>query len=169
MSRIILFASAILITCALAAQSKNDRPSPPAQSTASVNGKQITIDYSQPALKGRDFGSDAFHPYGQVWRNGANEATWIEISADVSVNGSTLPKGKYGFFVIPGSSEWTLIFNSVWSQWGSYNYDDTKDVLRVKAAVSENKEYQEKYLISLDNDGNGSLMWGNFKVSFTIK
>lgn len=150
------------------AQDKSSRPSPPAQTKATIDGVEITIDYSQPALKGRDFGGADFHPYGNVWRTGANEATWIETSADLMINGKKLPKGKYGFFTIPEKEEWTLIFNSVWDQWGAYNYDNSKDVLRVKAKASSGNTAVERFTISLDNSGKGSLMWGETKVDFTI-
>ena len=151
------------------AQDKSQRPSPPAQVTSTINGKKVTIDYSQPSLKGREFGSENFIPFGAVWRNGANEATWIDVSEDVTINGKTLPKGKYGFFVIPGSSEWTLIFNSVWDQWGAYNYDAGKDVLRVTATVKSTSSNLEKYTIKVDTNGSASLNWGDFQVNFNIQ
>ena len=34
-------------------QDKSNRPSPPAQTTASVSGVDVTFDYSQPAVKDR--------------------------------------------------------------------------------------------------------------------
>ena len=120
-------------------------------------------------MKGRDFGSNDFHPYGKLWRNGANEATWIQVSDEVTINGKTLPKGKYGFFVIPGKTEWTLIFNSVWDQWGSYNYDQGKDVLRVTATSNNIDSTFEKYTIQLASDGEASLSWGSFQVRFDIQ
>lgn len=150
-------------------QDKSNRPSPPAQAKATINGVDVTIDYSQPALKGRDFGTADFHPFGNVWRTGANEASWIEISDDVTINGKKLPKGKYGFFTIPGNDEWTLIFNSVWDQWGAYNYDESKDVLRVKAKSERSSDSVERFTINLNNDGEGSLNWGDFSVKFTIE
>jgi hypothetical protein len=151
------------------AQDKSKRPSPPAQVSATINNTTVTIDYSQPSLKGRYFGSNDFHPYGKLWRNGANEATWIQVSDEVTINGKTLPKGKYGFFVIPGKTEWTLIFNSVWDQWGSYNYDQGKDVLRVTATSNNIDSTFEKYTIQLASDGEASLSWGSFQVRFDIQ
>jgi hypothetical protein len=169
MIKYLLSAAIVLIAITSQAQDKSKRPSPPAQISETINGKTVTIDYSQPSLKGRDFGSDGFHPFGDVWRNGANEATWIEVSDEVTINGETLPKGKYSFFVIPGASEWTLIFNSVWDQWGAYNYDESKDVLRVKTISRGADTAMEKYTIYLESNGNGSLNWGNFQVPFLIK
>jgi hypothetical protein len=169
MTKYLLTTIMALLFFTVSAQDKSQRPSPPAQVSKTVGGKTVTIDYSQPALKGRDFGSESFHPYGSVWRNGANEATWIEVSDDVTINGESLPKGKYSFFVIPGESEWTLIFNSVWDQWGAYNYDSGKDVLRVSASAQSVDSPFERYTIMLEANGDASLNWGDFQVNFKIK
>ena len=158
----------ILLTVQLMAQDKSQRPSPPAQATASIDGIDVTIDYSQPALKGRDFGSSSFHPYGKIWRNGANENTWIEISGDIKINDKKLAKGKYSFYVIPGDTEWTFIFNSKSDYWGATNPDESLDVLRVSATAGKSSSATERYTIKLDDSGSGSLNWGDWTVSFTI-
>ncbi|MEL7006748.1 MAG: DUF2911 domain-containing protein [Bacteroidota bacterium] len=102
----------------LSAQDKANRPSPPATVEAKINGLDITIDYSRPSAKGRTiFGG--LEPYGQVWRTGANESTWIEFSDDVKINGESLPAGKYGLFTIPNKDEWTIIFNKDWKGWSA--------------------------------------------------
>jgi archaellum component FlaF (FlaF/FlaG flagellin family) len=162
---LLLFCSVILS----AAQNKNERPSPPARIVANIDGVNITIDYSRPSLKKRKIGSDDFIPYGEVWRNGANEATWIEVSEDVLINGEVLKKGKYGFFVIPDANNWTLIFNKAWNQWGAYNYTAEKDVLRIPVAVMTSSTAVDTYTINLDNAGNGSLNWSYLTVAFNIK
>ena len=93
---------AMVATTVLSAQNdKSQRPSPPATATATVDGKTITIDYSQPSVKGRDVWG-GLAPYGKVWRTGANETTTIDLSADVEVEGQKLAKGKYALFTIPG-------------------------------------------------------------------
>ncbi|MFY0689527.1 MAG: DUF2911 domain-containing protein [Cyclobacteriaceae bacterium] len=157
----------MLGTDAFSQKDKSKRPSPPAQASADIDGVSVTIDYSQPSLKNREFGTKKFHPYGKIWRNGANEATWIEVSDDVKINGENLPKGKYSFFVIPNENEWTLVFNSTWEQWGAYDYDDSKDVLRVNAKSTKSTP-TEKYTIELADNGEGSLNWADFSVSFLV-
>lgn len=92
----------------------------------------ITITYSRPGVKGRVIWGELV-PYDQVWRTGANEATTIVFSDDVKINGQNLAAGTYSLHTIPGKDQWTIIFNSVAKQWGSYNYDKTKDALRVQA------------------------------------
>jgi hypothetical protein len=64
------------ITTALA-QDQSTLPSPPAQNTFNLtNGTKITINYSQPGVKGRTIGKE-IAPYGKVWRTGANKALLI--------------------------------------------------------------------------------------------
>ncbi len=71
-------------------------------------------------------------PYDQVWRTGANEATTITFTDDVTVAGNKLAAGTYGLFTIPGKDEWTVIFNKGAKQWGAYEYKEADDALRIK-------------------------------------
>ncbi|WP_421873241.1 DUF2911 domain-containing protein [Marinoscillum sp.] len=158
----------ILMTIvAQAQQDKSKRPSPPDRTSADVDGLSVTIDYSQPGVKGRKIW-DGLVPYGKVWRTGANEASWIEVSEDVQIAGKTLPAGKYGLFTIPGEEEWTIIFNKTWDQWGAYEYDSEKDVLRVTAPSGKSDKFYERFTIQVDNTGTVTMNWENLAVKFEI-
>ncbi len=92
----------------------------------------IEISYSRPSMKGRViFGG--LLPYGQIWRTGANTATKITFSTAVKLGGADVPAGAYALYSIPGADEWTVILNKVSGQWGSYQYDQKNDLVRVKA------------------------------------
>ncbi|MEZ4847469.1 MAG: DUF2911 domain-containing protein [Bacteroidia bacterium] len=106
-------------------------PSPKKELKTTMSGADITIVYGSPSVKERTIWGELV-PYGEVWRTGANEATTFETSAPISIGGQTLAAGKYGFFTVPDENDWTLIFNEVSDQWGAYNYDAGKDVMRVK-------------------------------------
>ncbi len=163
-----LFTLAILALNPLQAQQdKSSRPSPPKQISEKVGGINVTIDYSSPSVKNRTvFGG--LESYGKVWRAGANEATWIEVSDDVKINGQVLPKGKYSFFVIPRENQdWTIIFNSKWDQWGAYDYDNSLDALRVDVTPKD-VDHTEKLEYTLSKDGQVSLNWSKTAVPFTI-
>ena len=152
------------------AEDKSKRPSPPAKVTQKIpSGATITIDYSQPSVKGRTIGKDVEPMEGQVWRTGANEATWFQTDKEVSVNGAALPAGKYGFFTIFNGDEVTLIFNKTWSQWGAFKYKMEDDQLRVKAKSVENNPPTEKMTFTVSPEGQVNLLWGNKKVSFDLK
>src|SRR5881394_791597 len=92
----LMLLSGVLISSlnACAQEDKSKRPSPPAKVTQTVSsGATVTIDYSQPSLKGRAIGKDVEPMNGKVWRAGANEATVFEVNKDVKVEGQTLPAG----------------------------------------------------------------------------
>ncbi|MCU0467647.1 MAG: DUF2911 domain-containing protein [Arcicella sp.] len=147
---------------------KAKMPSPPASATATVGGTTVTINYHQPAVKGRNVWAGDLAPYGKVWRTGANDATTFEVSKDVTINGKALKAGKYALFTIPGEKEWTIIFNKSAKQWGAYSYKEADDVLRV-TAKSEANEMTERFTIKAENSGQVSLAWDKVKVAFTVK
>ncbi|MFY0608157.1 MAG: DUF2911 domain-containing protein [Cyclobacteriaceae bacterium] len=167
--RLLLSATLIMVMVlgAEAQKDKKKRPSPPAQVTQTVDGKTITIDYSQPGVKGRKV-LDGLIPYGKVWRTGANEATWIEISDDVMIEGEKLEKGKYSIFTIAGESEWTIIFNKTWDQWGHYKYDEGMDALRIKVTPEMTSEFVERFTIDISEEGEVSLAWDKVVAKFDI-
>ena len=72
-----------------AQQDKSERPSPPAKATAELGDLSLVIDYSQPAVNGRDVWGGLV-PFDKVWRTGANEATTFEINQDVLIQGEKL-------------------------------------------------------------------------------
>src|SRR5215210_369583 len=94
----------------------------------------MRLIYSRPQLNGRKvFGE--LQEYGQVWRLGANEATEIEFFKDVKINNKKIKKGRYTLYCIPTADKWTLIVNKETDTWGSFKYNETKDVARVDVPV----------------------------------
>ncbi len=91
----------------------------------------ITVNYHRPVANGRQIWGKVV-PYGQVWRAGANENTTITFTDPVTIEGQALDKGTYGLHMIPGESEWTVIFSRNSSSWGSFSYKQDEDALRVK-------------------------------------
>ena len=152
------------------AEDKSKRPSPPAKVTQTLkSGAVITIDYSQPSIKGRTIGKDLEPKKGEVWRTGANEATVFETSKEIKVNGGTLPAGKYSLFSIADEGDWTIIFNKTFNQWGAYDYKMADDALRVKAKATKGNPASEKFTITIDADGNSKLLWGEHVVSLMLQ
>nr|WP_068890094.1 DUF2911 domain-containing protein [Pedobacter panaciterrae] len=147
---------------------KSKRASPPATAKETLaSGAVVTIEYSQPSVKGRKIGGE-IAPYGKVWRTGANEATVFETSKDVKVEGKALAAGKYGLYTIPGEKEWTIIFNKTWKQWGT-DYTEADDALRVTVKPGKAAAATEKMTFKIEKSGKVSLLWGNVVVPFTVK
>ena len=166
-----LLASGLMASIHVNAQAEEDkskRPSPPAKVTQKISsGATISIDYSQPSVKGRTIGKDLEPTDGKVWRTGANEATVFETDKDVTIDGKKLPAGKYGLFTLFNGKEVTVIFNKTWSQWGAFKYKEADDALRVKATYTETPA-TEKMTFKISPDGVVTLLWGNRKVDFKV-
>ncbi|NBC58196.1 MAG: DUF2911 domain-containing protein [Bacteroidetes bacterium] len=94
------------------------------------NQSFMRVIYSRPQKKGRNIFGDLV-PYGKVWRTGANEATEITFYKDVKFGGKTVEAGTYSLFTIPNKDKWTVIINEDVNLWGAYQYDSSKDVVRV--------------------------------------
>ena len=127
--------------------------------TGGRNGQTVArAIYSRPAKKGRTiFGG--LVPYGKIWRTGANESTELNIFKDLSIGGKILKAGNYTMYTIPGEKEWTIIINSKLNTWGTYNYDESKDVMRFEVPVSSISKVNENFGIAFDGkDGKGKLL-----------
>ncbi|MEO6490428.1 MAG: DUF2911 domain-containing protein [Ferruginibacter sp.] len=148
---------------------KSKRPSPPALVKQKVGEVNVTIDYSQPSVKGRTIGVDLEPKTGQVWRTGANEASVFEVNKNVTINGQPLPMGKYGLFTLVEGDEWTIIFNKTWKQWGAFEYKEADDALRIKVKEEKAEPFVEKMTFAIDESGVITLLWGDKKVSFIVK
>ncbi|MEP6927323.1 MAG: DUF2911 domain-containing protein [Ginsengibacter sp.] len=129
----------------------------------------MRLIYSRPQLNGRKvFGE--LQEYGNVWRLGANEATEIEFFKDVKINGKKIKKGRYTLYAIPFPDKWTLIVNKETDIWGSFRYDQTKDIVRMDLPVIKN-ESTEAMTIFFDKSSTGANMymyWDDVKVSLPI-
>lgn len=170
MKQVIFSGLLFLSLVACGQEDKSKRPSPPAMAKeTTTSGAVISIDYSQPSVKGRTIGKDLEPMEGKVWRAGANDATVFEVSKDVKVEGKALPAGKYGLFTIMNGDEWTIIFNKTWKQWGAFSYKEADDALRVKVKAGKTKTFAEKLTYTIDKSGKVSLMWGDKQVDFTVK
>jgi len=179
MKKVFLFSAALILSLSAMAQeevkatktevTKAAPASPPATVTETLkNGAKVTINYAQPAVKGRTIGKE-IAPYGKVWRTGANAATQFEVDKEVKLNGQTLPAGKYSLFTIPGEKEWTIILNKTWDQWGAYKYADADDAVRFVVKPEKAKDFTERMTFKIEKSGKISLLWGDVDVNFTVK
>jgi hypothetical protein len=172
MRKALIITTVLLVaTSAMAQQQmRTPRPSPKASLMQAVGLTDITINYNRPGVKGRAIWG-ALVPYDKVWRTGANEATTIEFSDDVWINGNKLAKGLYSLHTIPTANQWTVIFNSVASQWGSYSYDAAKDALRVQVTPekADHREWMSFEVPEMTTDtAKVVLRWEKIAVPFTV-
>ena len=189
MKRTILIGLVVVVAVGLAvsstafAQEKKVRPSLHASVSQTIGVETVvTFDFSRPGVKERTIWGELV-PYGLTpgnkyseekpfpWRAGANEKTTIEVSTDVTVDGKPLPAGKYSIHMIPSEKEWIVIFNTNHEGWGSYDYDETLDALRLNITPVD-APFQEWLLFGFDPLAGTSavayLHWEKLMVPFTI-
>ena len=170
MKSILFFLLTCITLTACSQEDKSKRPSPPALAKETLeSGVTVSIDYSQPAVKGRTIGKDLEPMEGKVWRTGANEATVFEVNKNVKVEGKELPAGKYALFTIMNGDEWTIIFNKTWKQSGAFDYKEADDALRVKGKAAKAKQFAERMTFTIEKDGDVLLTWGDKQVEFKVK
>lgn len=145
------------------------RPSPLEVKEGTIGAKSIKVQYGSPAVKGRTLWGDLV-PYNVVWRTGANEATFIEVPQDISVEGKPLASGKYSLFTIPKESgKWTVILNSDWNlEHGHFQYDEKNDVLRVEVTPVWEETSTERLSIDIESPGL-VIRWDKLKLPITIQ
>lgn len=144
---------------------------------------EIKITFSRPGVKGRTVWGDLV-PYGMApgnkysndkpypWRAGANENTTIEFNNDIKIEGQTLPAGMYGIHMIPSEKDWIIIFSKNNSAWGSFQYNQEEDALRVTVTPVK-APHQEWMTFGFDDLAGTSatayLHWEELKVPFKIE
>jgi hypothetical protein len=144
---------------------KTKQYSPIEHATYKNDAINIEIAYSRPYKNERAiFG--ALVPYDQWWRTGANEATTIKLSRDISFSGETLKAGLYSVVTFPNQDTWQIVFNKKIPDWGT-SYDPEEDVLRVEGKVESLPEIVEQFTIDFSEE-NGSpvliIAWDKTKV-----
>lgn len=165
MKKLLMVMCGALLGSAVVAQDL-PKPSPTGELEQMVGLTEVEIEYSRPGVKDRTIFGDLV-PYGKMWRTGANKATKISFSTDVNINGQELLAGDYALFTIPGEDSWEILFNTNLEQWGTGNYQDTEEALRV-IANSETTSFTETFTFDINNITNNSasicMMWEETKV-----
>ena len=145
-------AAGLLLATAAQAQTKLTVPalSPATRVHQSFSTSYIDLTYSRPSLRGRvAFGN--LVPNGTVWRTGANTITKVRFGEEVKIGGQAVPAGAYALLTIPDAKEWTFILNRDTAQWGTYEYKQALDVLRVKAKPTKLAAPVETMSLTVEN------------------
>jgi len=145
----------------------------PSQSGAvrqEVANTAIEITYDRPVARGRDlFGGIV--PFGEIWNPGANDATAISFSRDVSVNGNPLPAGRYSLWAIPDPNRWTIVFNRQADVYHTPYPGEGDDALRLMASPRRGAHMETLafYFAAVEKkDAELRLHWGETYVPLRI-
>jgi hypothetical protein len=171
-----LLVVAMAVLC-MAAEAQTPAASPAGSVSSTIGLTDVKIEYFRPRLKGRTiFGEkDVMHPYGTIWRTGANSGTKISFSDDVKVEGVNIPKGEYLIFTWPGATEWTVSLYKDLSIGGyTDKYDKSKEAANFKVKSEKLAKKVETFTISIDDlaadnkSGKVTLAWENTAVPIRL-
>ena len=169
---VIFFVWGISLAPLHAQETEKLRPSPMASISMRYKESYVKVVYSQPQKRGRQiFGG--LVPFGKVWRTGANEATEITLTKDILWNGFLLKAGTYSLFTIPDKEKWTIIINKDVGLWGSYNYNQKQDVMRIELPIQSTEGVvYESFTLKFDQRNEVAdllILWDTTKIQIPIK
>lgn len=145
--------------------------SPSAETSASIGGHSVTIEYNAPSVRGRKIEGDLV-PFGQAWRLGADSATTMTTTGDIQIGSLKVPKGVHTLYVMPSENSWQLIVNKQTGQWGT-EYSQAQDLGRVDLKTGKTSSPVEKLHITVKSaggsDGTLEIEWSNIKATVPIK
>lgn len=131
----------------------------------------VEMSYSRPNTKGRKVFGDLV-PFGKVWRTGANQATTLTFSDDVTIGGTAIKAGKYGLLSIPGKESWTMIITKQLDVTSPAAYKQESDVVRVDIKPIALPMTIETFTATLANVKANScelhLFWENTLIALPI-
>jgi hypothetical protein len=146
--------------------------SPAAKVEQAVGLTDVSVEYSSPAVKGRPIWG-ALVPYGQPWRTGANMATKVTFSRDVTFGGKRVPAGSYALVSFPTQQGWTVALNKELGLFGGgKSYDAKLDVVKVPATTSVIPHRERLAFLFGDTTEDATsldLEWEKLRVSVPVK
>jgi hypothetical protein len=170
-------------------------PSQRGSAKLALGGKEITIDYGRPALKGRSMDALlAKLPPDRIWRAGDNQVTTLTTEGNVMVGDKEVAAGKYSVYVhIPQEGDWSLVLNTdpgielikiyakapesvahaLWPRLDGYtkNIAD-KEVARIPMKKESLSAPVDLFTIALEPEGKAGVLkmsWGDSSYSVDIK
>lgn len=139
-----------------------------------IGATPIEIDYGSPAMRGRDIFGNIVR-FDSPWRAGANNITNIKFYKDVRINSKEIPKGRYGFFVIPHENNpWDVVLTgyAIGAGGGSFVYDSTYKFFSSKIdPIKTHEEEHLRYFVEQKGliDGVMGFTWAGMRIVLDIE
>lgn len=134
----------------------------------------LSLDYSRPLTRGRtDLFGEVVH-WGELWTPGANEATVLEVSEEVKLNGHAVPKGRWSMWVIPSQvGPWELVLDPNDSLFHTQRPDPTDEQIRFVLDVTHEAPHVEALTWAfprIAQDGATLQMnWGATEIAIEVE
>ena len=138
-----------------------------------IDGTKITMEYSRPRARGRDalFGSRVVR-WDEIWTPGANWATTLETSKDITLNGQRVPKGKYSvWMVVRQNGNWTTILDPRVRRYHEERPDSIPQQIRIATPPTQGN-FTEVLTWSMPTlsatGGTLAMQWGTTRVAMDV-
>ena len=141
--------------------------SPRDSSLARVGAAEIAVAYGRPSMRGRTIWG-ALVPWNQVWRTGANDATVLRTSRDLTIGGVPVPAGSYTVTTLPAAGGTKLILSGEPATRGG----QPQEVARIDMATTELATPVERFTISIEpgqgNRATLAMSWDRRRMTAPI-
>jgi hypothetical protein len=118
--------------------------------SGSIQQSVMFVNYGRPQVRGRTVWGGLLVPADTIWRLGANEATHLATSRELSFGDVVVPPGLYTLWLLNTTGAPRLVINKQVGQWGT-QYDPAQDLARVPLTMSATPEHVEDFTISFRN------------------
>jgi len=148
--------------------------SPRGVATGSFMQSVVFISYGRPQVRGRTVWGGQLVPADTIWRLGANEATHLATSRELTFGTVVVPPGLYTLWFFNAAGGPQLVINKQVGQWGTV-YDSAQDLARIPVTMAPTPEHVEDFTITLRNvaQGRGAIefAWGGqvATAAFTVR
>jgi DUF2911 family protein len=125
----------------------------------------VFVSYGRPAVRERTVWGGVLIPFDTIWRAGANEATHLAVSRELTFGNVVVPPGLYTLFIYNARNGGPqLVINRQVGQWGTV-YTQAHDLGRVPMQLGPTPEHVEDLTIAVRSLGGGrgalDFAWGN--------
>jgi hypothetical protein len=132
----------------------------------------ISVTYGRPFARGRVLYPDLV-PWDKVWHPGADSATVISFSKDVTIEGHALKAGEYSLWLIPrATGPWTVILSKAAHVYHQPYPGDTLDALRFDVEQQRGDHMEALAIYFPDVNREDAVMrvhWGDRIVPIKIR
>lgn len=140
--------------------------------TQKIAFTELKLEYGRPTARGRAlFG--ALVPWDSIWHPGADLATEISVSRDITLEGQPVAKGVYTAWLIPrAQGAWTFILNRKTKIQHTPYPGAAFDALRVDVTPDANSHVETLtwfFPMVLRDEGALRMQWGTTGITLRIK
>ncbi len=172
---LVVFAVAMMFPHSVAAQEEEEMAIPFSQKgtvTQRLGYTYFTIVYNRPVARGRElFGGIV--DWGRIWNPGADSATTITFTRDITIAGRELAAGSYTVWMIPQESgAWPVIFSNKINIYHQPYPGEEYDALRfsIEPTAASHMETLAWYFSVADRErGELRMHWGETVIAMEIE